>query len=38
MKAKMASLPEDCGGAPGYRRLLKILADEKNEEYEEMSS
>jgi hypothetical protein len=25
--------PEDCGGAPGYAQLLKILADPKHEEH-----
>ena len=28
--------PEDCGGAPGYERLLDILADPDHEEREEM--
>ncbi|MFH1777151.1 MAG: plasmid pRiA4b ORF-3 family protein [Candidatus Omnitrophota bacterium] len=28
--------PEDCGSTPGYYQLLKILADPKHEEYEEM--
>jgi hypothetical protein len=27
--------PEDCGGIPGYFRLLEIIKDPKNEEYEE---
>lgn len=27
--------PEDCGGAPGYERLLAILANPEHEEYEE---
>jgi len=25
--------PEDCGGAPGYAQLLKVLANPKHEEY-----
>ena len=29
--------PEDCGGPPGYERLLEILANSANEEYDEMS-
>lgn len=36
IKAKMAELPEDCGGAYGYEELLDILADEKHERYKEM--
>ncbi len=28
--------PEDCGGAPGYARLLQILADPDHEEHEDM--
>lgn len=28
--------PEDCGGVPGYYRLLEILSDPNNEEYEDM--
>ncbi len=28
--------PENCGSTPGYYRLLKILADPKHEEHEEM--
>jgi Plasmid pRiA4b ORF-3-like protein len=28
--------PEDCGGPPGYERLLEILADPDDEEHEEM--
>ena len=27
--------PEDCGGVPGYYRLIEILDDPKNEEYKE---
>jgi len=29
--------PEDCGGLPGYYRLLEILADPKHSEHDEMS-
>lgn len=36
IKAKMADLPEDCGGPWGYEELLDILADEKHERYKEM--
>lgn len=28
--------PEDCGGPPGYERLLAVLADPKHAEHEEM--
>jgi hypothetical protein len=28
--------PEDCGGVPGYYRLLEIMADKKHPEYQEM--
>ncbi len=28
--------PEDCGGAPGYQRLLETLADPDDEEHEDM--
>lgn len=28
--------PEDCGGFPGYERLLEIMSDPLHEEYEEM--
>jgi hypothetical protein len=28
--------PEDCGGPPGYERLLDVLRDPKHEEHEEM--
>lgn len=31
-----ACQPEDCGGIPGYYRLLEILADPQNPEYENM--
>lgn len=36
IKAKMADLPEDCGGPWGYERLLAILADKKHERYKDM--
>ena len=36
IKAKMADLPEDCGGPWGYEDLLNILADKKHERYKEM--
>ncbi len=36
IKAKMANLPEDCGGPWGYEELLEILADKKHEEYKAM--
>lgn len=35
-KAKMASLPEDCGGPWGYEELMDILSDKNNERYEDM--
>src|ERR1700758_236128 len=28
--------PEDCGGPPGYERLLEIIADPEDEEHHEM--
>jgi len=28
--------PEDCGGVPGYYRLLEVLSDPKDDEYDEM--
>jgi hypothetical protein len=28
--------PEDCGGPPGYKRLLEALRDPKHEDHEEM--
>lgn len=36
IKAKMADLPEDCGGPWGYEDLLSVLSDRKNERYEEL--
>ena len=36
IKAKMAVLPEDCGGAYGYEELLEILANKKDKRYKEM--
>ena len=36
IKAKMADLPEDCGGPYGYEELLDILSNKNNERYNEM--
>ncbi len=36
IKAKMADLPEDCGGSYGYEELLDILSDKNSERYKEM--
>lgn len=36
IKAKMADLPEDCGGPWGYEELLEILSDQKHERYKEI--
>lgn len=36
IKAKMANLPEDCGGPYGYIELLEILDGPKNEEYKDL--
>jgi hypothetical protein len=33
---KRQAPPEDCGGTPGYYRLLEVLADPADEEHEEM--
>ncbi len=30
--------PEDCGGVWGYQRLLEVIKDEQDEEYEELVS
>ena len=37
IKAKMAHLPEDCGGTWGYEDLLEVLSNPDDERYEEMS-
>jgi len=29
--------PEDCGGVPGYERILEIIVDPENDEYEEIT-
>jgi len=34
--AARACPPEDCGGVPGYYRMLDIISDPNHEEYEEM--
>ncbi len=36
LAGERACPPEDCGSIPGYERLLEIIADPQNEEYEEM--
>ncbi len=33
---RRACPPEDCGGVPGYERLLEIVADPSHEEFETM--
>lgn len=36
LAGKMACPPEDCGGIWGYADMLKVLADPKHSEYEDM--
>lgn len=36
IKAKMADLPEDCGGPYGYEELLYVLANKNHKRYKEM--
>ena len=36
LDGQLACPPEDCGGTPGFYRLLDILADPKHKEHEEM--
>ncbi len=36
MDGAMACPPEDCGGVPGYYRLLEILSDPQHEEFDEL--
>ena len=34
----MACPPEDCGGIPGYYRIIEVFSDPDDEEYEELVS
>lgn len=36
LAGKRACPPEDCGGPPGYQRLLKILRNPKHRDYEDI--
>lgn len=36
LDGQRACPPEDCGGPPGYERLLETIADPSSEEYESM--
>lgn len=36
LKGRRACPPEDCGGVGGYYRLVEILSDPNDDEYEEM--
>lgn len=36
LTGKRACPPEDCGGVPGYERMLEIVANPKDEEHEEI--
>ena len=36
LAGERACPPEDCGGPPGYERLLEILSNPADEEYDEM--
>jgi Plasmid pRiA4b ORF-3-like protein len=38
LAGERACPPEDCGGPPGYERLLGILSNPADEEYDEMSN
>ena len=36
LAGKRACPPEDCGGVPGYERMMAVIANPKDEEHEEM--
>lgn len=36
LTGKRACPPEDCGGIPGYERMLEIVGNPKDEEYEDL--
>ena len=36
IEGERAAPPDDCGGPPGYERLLEVIKDPDDDEYEEM--
>ena len=38
MEGERACPPEDCGGVPGYRHLVKVISKPKHKEHKEMLS